>query len=47
MYDQGFAPAVFGAFTTAHAGRTVTHVAAAVIRAHEKYWDLAGVGPDR
>eukprot|EP00227_Mantoniella_beaufortii_P018892 CAMPEP_0197599142 /NCGR_PEP_ID=MMETSP1326-20131121/30752_1 /TAXON_ID=1155430 /ORGANISM="Genus nov. species nov., Strain RCC2288" /LENGTH=195 /DNA_ID=CAMNT_0043166055 /DNA_START=194 /DNA_END=778 /DNA_ORIENTATION=+ len=39
MYDAGFAPAVFGTFTPSHANRPVSHVAAAVIRAHERYWD--------
>ena len=42
MYDAGFSPAVFGTFTASHAHRPISHVAAAVIRAHERYWDLSG-----
>jgi probable phosphoglycerate mutase len=47
MYDAGFSPSVFGTFTPAHAGKPLAHVAAAVVRAHERYWDLAGDPAER
>ena len=43
MLDAGFAPAVFGAFTPAHAFVKLGAVAGAVVAAHERYWDLGAV----
>ena len=47
MYHAGFSPSVFGAFTPAHAGKPLAHVAASVVKAHERYWDLAGDPAER
>ena len=47
MYDAGFMPCVFGALTPAHGGKPLGDVAAAVIGAHERYWDLAGDPAER
>ena len=46
MVDAGFAPAVFGAFTAAHAFAPLGAVAGAVVAAHERYWDLGAVSND-
>ena len=46
MVDAGFAPAVFGAFTAAHAFAPLGAVAGAVVAAHERYWDLGAVAND-
>ena len=43
MLDAGFAPAVFGAFTPAHAFVKLGAVAGAVVTAHERFWDLGAV----
>ena len=43
MLDAGFSPAVFGAFTPAHAFVKLGAVAGAVVTAHERYWDLGAV----
>ena len=46
MTEAGFEPAVFGAFTPAHAFAPLGAVAGAVVAAHERYWDLGAVAND-
>jgi hypothetical protein len=46
MTEAGFEPAVFGAFTPAHAFLPLGAVAGAVVAAHERYWDLGAVAND-
>ena len=40
MYEAGFSPAVFGAFTPAHDELPLVEVATTIVLAHEAYWDL-------
>jgi probable phosphoglycerate mutase len=46
MVESGFEPAVFGVFVPAHAGKPLGAVAAAVVAAHERYWDLGAEAKD-
>ena len=43
MVEMGFEPAVFGVFVEKHAGLPLGAVASAVIKAHERYWDLGAM----